>query len=236
MIFEKEHVLQIQAQCLALQDLTIQVKRTKSDLREAEIYRSFSKMECLQVLFLILDCSNLQASRSSASTDDPFFDKADREFYSNEYTGLKKGYIREAFISCAVDEMLARSIWETICQDKVGKQLESLKLYTAGGGNFGNETRYNDIPTVIENLSRFWLIEKSVRDDKDIIDVKELGLGAREVRDKEVTDFYNTHCGGDRTGSSLAHFSAVHIFRRIWPSKAGSEDWRQDWASFPLSS
>ena len=235
MIFEKEHVLHIQAQCLALQDLTIQIKRTKSDLREAEIYRSFSKMECLQVLFLILDCSNLQATLGGASTD-PLFDEDDREFYSNKYTGLKKGYIRETFINCAVDEMLARSIWETIYRDKVGKQLESLKLYTTGGGDFGNDTAYNDIPTVVENLSRFWLIEKSVRDDEDIIDVKELGLGAREARDKQETDFCNRHCGGDTTGSSFPDFSAVHIFRRIWPSKAGSEDWRQDWTSFPLPS
>jgi hypothetical protein len=236
MIFEKEHILQIQAQCPVLQDLTIQVKRTKSDFREAEIYRSFGKMECLQVLFLILDCSNPQATRGSASTDDLFFDEDDHEFYSNTDTDLKKGYIREAFINCAVDKILVRSIWQTICRDKVGKQLESLKLYTTGSSNFATNTEYNNIPQVIENLSHFWLIEKSVRDDEDTIDVKELGLGAREIRDKEVTDFYNTHCGGDRTGSSLAHFSAVHIFRRIWPSKAGSEDWRQDWASFPLPS
>jgi hypothetical protein len=58
MIFEKEHVLKIQAQCPVLQDLGIPIKRTKSDAREAEIYRSFSKMEHLQVLFLTLDCSN----------------------------------------------------------------------------------------------------------------------------------------------------------------------------------
>ncbi|KAH8595443.1 hypothetical protein B0O99DRAFT_709868 [Bisporella sp. PMI_857] len=236
MIFEKEHVLQIQDQCPALQDLAIPVKRTKSDAREAEIYRSFGKMERLQVLFLTLDCSNWQVTRGSTSTNDLSFDENDREFYHDERENLRKGYVREAFLNCAVDEMLARSIWETICRDKAGKRLESLKLYTTGGGNFGDATGICSISDVVDNLSRSWLIEKSVRDDEDIINLRELGQGAREARDKMLTAFYDKHYKGDRTGSALPHHSAVHIFRRIWASKKGSQDWRQDWASLSLHS
>ena len=234
MILEKEHVLQIQAQCPALEELAIPVKRTKSDAHEAEIYRSFGKMERLQVLFLTLDCSNWQVTRGSASMNDPSFDENDHRFYSNERGRLKRGHVRETFINCAVDEMLARSIWETISRDKAGKRLESLKLYTTGGGNFGGNTRYNDISKVVDNLSRSWLVEKGVRDDEDILSVRELGRGAREARDKEVTAFIDRHFKGDRTGSTLPHHSAVHIFRRIWPNKESSKAWRQDWASFPL--
>ena len=234
MIFWKEHILQIQAQCPALQELAIPVKRTKSNAREAEMYRSFGKMKRLQVLFLTLDCSNWQVTRGSASTDDLSFDEDDRGFYSDNHEGLRRGHIREAFMNCAVDEMLARSIWETVCRGKAGKRLESLKLYTTGGGNFGGSTSYGDINVVVENLSRSWLIEKSVRDDEDIINVRELGREAREARDKKETAFYDIHYKGDRVGSTLPDHSAVHIFRRIWACKEGSKDWRQDWASLPL--
>lgn len=57
MIFGKEQILQIQAQCPELQELAMPVQRMKSSALEAEIYRIFSKMEQLQFLFLTLDCS-----------------------------------------------------------------------------------------------------------------------------------------------------------------------------------
>lgn len=236
MAFRKEHVLQIQTECPALQELAISVKRTKSDAREAEIYnKSFGKMERLQVLFLTLDCSNWQVTRGNNSTNDPLFnDEDDYKFYTHERKCLRKGHIRETLINCTVDETLARSIWEIICRDKAGKRLESLKLYTTGGGNFGEARGYSNISKVVENLSRYWLMEKSIRDDEDIISVRELGRGARQARDELLTAFYNKHYKEDRTGSALPDHSVVHVFRRIWASKEGSKDWRQDWTSFPL--
>jgi hypothetical protein len=169
--------------------------------------------------------------------DDPSFDEDDRKFYRYERERIRRGYLRETLINCAVDETLARSIWETICQDKAGKPLEPLKLYPDSSGIFGRSNIYKDsIHDVVDNLSRSWLIEKSVRDDEDIIKVRELGRGAREARDKLETAIYDRHYQGDRTGSALPAHSAVHIFRHIWASKEGSKDWRQDWASFPLHS
>lgn len=58
MIFEKSQFLKIQDQCPKLRELTIPVRRTKSDSHEAEIYNSFGRMKRLESLFLILDCSN----------------------------------------------------------------------------------------------------------------------------------------------------------------------------------
>jgi hypothetical protein len=49
-----------------------------------------------------------------------------------------------------------------------------------------------------------------------------------------MTAFYETHYGGDMTGSTLPDSSTVYIFRSIWPRKEGSKDWREDWASLPL--
>ncbi|KAF2497120.1 hypothetical protein BU16DRAFT_349993 [Lophium mytilinum] len=241
MTLAKEHVLQIHAQCPALQELAVPVKRTKSDALEAEIYKSFGKMGRLKSLFLTLDCSDWRVCRDPNSIDDASFDAADRETY--KWSGfLKKGYVRETLMNCAVDETLARSIWETICQSETGQDLESLKLWTTGGGEWGNYGGNGGIPLVVNNLSRSWLIERVARDDKGIINVRELGRRVREVRDQEVTDGYKRRA--ERVGYEryivmepedvAEEDETVQVFRRAWPRKKGSKDWREDWSSFPL--
>ena len=223
--------MQIQAQCPALQYLCITVKRTKSDAREAEIYRSLSEIQHLQVLFLTLDCSDWRVTRSDTPTDDPSFDEDDRKLYSAENLRIKRGHVRETFINCAVDETLARSIWETICRKKVGKWLESLKLYTTGGGSFGERGYDHHLTQIVENLSRSWLIERGGRGDEETSHVKELSQRSREAREKRP------HRPGDLLYGSESEVSGrpvLQIFRRIWGRKEGSKDWSEDWASFPL--
>lgn len=156
MVFEKKHLLQIHVQCPRLQKLSITVKRTKSDAVEAELYKILGKMESLRVLFLTLDCSDMRVSRGSTRTNEPSFDEFDRQ-YGWAKVGLnflQLGHVRETFMNCAVDETLARSIWNTISQAKAGKQLQSLKLWTTGGGTWGNGTSGGGIWEVVDKLSR----------------------------------------------------------------------------------
>lgn len=221
MVLGKEHVLQIQTHCPALEKLAIPVKRTKSDAAEAELYKSFGEMIRLQHLFLTLDCSEWRVSRDS--TYNPSFDEEDKKPLG--FSGwLKKGHLRGAFMNCAVDETLARSIWKTICQYKTGRQLQSLKLWTTGGGRFGRTTNNEDYLKVVDNLSRSWLIEPDVG---EMINIRELGRRAREMRDQELKDEVGP-------GSDIKGSQALQVFRRIWPSKEGSRDWRHDWSSLPL--
>lgn len=222
MTFEKEHVLQIQAQCPALRELAVTVKRTMSSAVEAEIYKSFGSMERLRSLFLTLDCSDWRVTRDSTRTHDPSFDEFDRQVYQTNYTDfLRMGHVRENLLNCAVDERLARSIWETIGREKVGRpSLQSLRLWPSGGGCWGAAIANNRISTAVENLSRSWLIE--MRSDKDTMDVRELGRRGREMRDLKSRSSYTSP-------SDLCR-----VFRHIWPPKEGSKDWRDDWESLPL--
>lgn len=221
MILGKEHVLQIETHCPILEELAIPVKRTKSDADEVEIYKSFGKMARLQYLFLTLDCSEWRVSRDS--TYNPSFDEEDNKHL--DFSGLlKKGHLRDAFMNCAVDETLARSIWKTICRHKAGRQLQSLKLWTTGGGEFGRATYNEDYYKVVDNLSRAWLIQPDIG---DVINVRELGQRAREMRDQKLTDEVGP-------GSNIKGSQAMEVFRRIWPSKESSRDWRDDSSSLPL--
>ncbi|KUI61315.1 hypothetical protein VP1G_08510 [Cytospora mali] len=233
MILRKEHIEQIQAQCPLLQNLAVPVKRTKSDSLEADMYKSFGKLERLQSLDLTLDCSDWRVMRDTTLADDPSFDEDDRKVFATQSdVHLKRGHIREAFMNCAVDEVLARSIGETIWQAKVGTPLRSLKLYTTGACSFGDTVSHCDTREFVEHLSRSYLIQRSVRDDGDenTILVRELGRQARETRDKMLTENYA------RRAEDFHDCSAVHVFRRVWPPKEGSKDWRDDWVSLPLQS
>ncbi|KAI9678982.1 MAG: hypothetical protein M1822_007408 [Bathelium mastoideum] len=229
MVFEKEHLLLIQAQCPALRELAVSVKRMKSNAIEAEIYRSFGKMECLEVLFLTLDCSDWRVERDSTRTNEPSFDEFDRETFPHlEF--LQKGHVRETFMNCAVDETLARSIWNIIYQAKLGKPLQSLKLWTYGGGQWGNNIGNGNIAPVVDKLSCSWLIERVVGNDKDMITVKELGRRGKEIHDQRFH-------GRDyiQSDESEAEWSVLRqIFHRIWPPQKANKDWREGWKSLPL--
>lgn len=184
MEFTKDRILQIQAECLALEELAIPVKRNKSSASETTMYRCFAKMESLNSLFLTLDCSNWHVNHGS--TYNPQFDKEDQKLVDTYAPNVKRGILKETCINCAVDEALARAIWEVISKNKTGRRLERLKLWTTGGQEYGTGRSLSHITNVLDNLSRSWLIERVPRDDKVNITVRELGQREREARDARV--------------------------------------------------
>ncbi|KAJ4296815.1 hypothetical protein N0V90_006863 [Kalmusia sp. IMI 367209] len=215
--FTKDHILQIQAQFPVLEELAIPVKRNKSSASEAEMYKCFAGMKCLRFLFINLDCSSWRVFRDS--TYRPQFDEEDQKPVDYPIP-LSKGILKETFINCAVDETLARSIWKAISQNKTGRQLDRLKLWTTGGGEYGGGPTLGRVSTIIQSLSRSWLIERVPQDDQENITVRELGQHARNVSDPQARYSHESEAG--------------QIFRTIWLCKEGSKDWRDDWASFPL--
>jgi hypothetical protein len=218
MEFTKDRILQIQAQCLVLEELAIPVMRDKSSASETEIYKCFGKMKSLRSLFLTLDCANWRIRRDP--TYDAQFDGEDQELAWSHTNNVKRGNLREALINSAVDEALARSIWEMIIQNKTGRRLEQLKLWTKNGGIFASTASIYAVDTATRSMSRSWLIERLPRDDKEDVTVKELGQRAREIRERE----------------SRGRLESVveQIYHSIWPQKVDSKDWRDDWSSFPL--
>jgi hypothetical protein len=219
MEFAKEHLIQIQAQCPILEDLSITIKRNMSSPSEASMYRCFSKMKSLRSLFLILDCSVRQSSQ-----DPDYHSQSEgdgQQPVDQMDCRLTRGRLRQTVINCAVDEALARSIWCTINQQKAGKRLERLKLWTMGGGESRGVTPTHVDGMVLKNLSRSWLIERDPRDDRNDYTIRELGKHGKKSED-QITEREYTECAAGR------------VFRTIWSRREGSKDWRDDWSSFPL--
>ncbi|KAF2123667.1 hypothetical protein P153DRAFT_412508 [Dothidotthia symphoricarpi CBS 119687] len=215
-----DRIVQIQAQCPVLEELAIPVMRNKSSASETEIYKCFGKMKSLRFLFLTLDCANWRIGRDP--TYDPCFNEGDQELAWIHTKNVKRGNVREALINSAVDETLARSIWEIIAENKTGRRLEQLKLWTKNGGNFASTASTYAISTAAKSMSRSWLIKRLPRDDTEDIAVKELGQCARETHERESSK--KLECVVER------------IYHSIWPRKKDSKNWRDDWSSFPLES
>lgn len=235
MTFTKAQILQIKAHCPVLESLSIHIKRTMSDRSEVELYTSLARIEPLQFLHLTLDCSNWRVIRVPDSENEVWFDEDDKvEFDSSRMAsrwlpGVKRGHVRQNLINCAVDESLARSIWDVIAKHKDGKRLLSLKLHTFGAGNFGGDisTLPPGLSELARHLSRSWLIERSIRDDEqDAIRVRELGLQGRRADDEKLQDDWRLRPEELRP--------VVQIFRRIWPEKEFGRPWLDDWTSYPL--
>ena len=124
MEFAEEHLIQIQAQCPILEDLSVTIKQDMSSPSEASMYRCFSKMKSLRSVFLTLDCSNWQISQDLEYNSQ--FEGEDQQPVDEMDCRLKRGHLRQTLINCAVDEALTRSIWNTINQDETGTRLERL--------------------------------------------------------------------------------------------------------------
>ncbi|TEY66789.1 hypothetical protein BOTCAL_0132g00220 [Botryotinia calthae] len=223
--FTKDHCLQIEVQCPVLEELAIPVKRNMSSASETKMYRCFGRMKNLRSLFLILDCSNWQVTRDS--TYNLKFDEDDRKtLVGFTFPFLTRGVLKEAFINCAVDETLARSIWKIIIQNKTGRRLERLKLWPTGGAVYGLDTVLLGISFrfMIQNMTRSWILERDPREDEEeLFTVRELGQHKRKIHDENNVGY-------------MAHNDPeiLEVFRSIWPPKEDSYDWRDDWSSFPL--
>lgn len=232
MTITKAHILQINDHCPALESLSIYIKRTMSDASEVELYTSLARIRPLQSLFLTLDCSNWRVRRDPDLEDEAWFDEDDKRQFDGPWRALKRGHVRQSFINCAVDETLARSIWDVIATHKDGRRLLSLKLHTTGAMNFGMPGRVTRMVDIVHHLSRSWLIERGVRDDEqDVLHVRELGLEARKARDKELQDRLEAEGGADDYKRLR---SGLKVFRRIWPEKEVNRPWKDDWTSYPL--
>ena len=227
----KELVSQLQAQCPLLEDLALPIKRDLSSASEASLYRSFCKMPKLTSLLLNLDCSNWHVIL------DPFYspgftgDDAEPVACDVRYhEGLEidhalpvtKGDLKKTFINAAVNEALARSIWELVSIRKTGARLERLKLWTTGGGEYGGYSGLHYLHKFVDQLSRSWLIERDPRRDVDDVVIRETGKRKRDTSETLL--------------SKMVESSEGQVFRAIWPSKEGSRDWQDDWSSFPFPS
>lgn len=96
MVFTKDHILQIQAQCPALQELAITVKRTKSDVHEAEMLaRSIWDIICRDKAGKRLESHILYTTSGGDFGDPSHFNDADSVFEKLSHLWLIERGVRD---------------------------------------------------------------------------------------------------------------------------------------------
>lgn len=245
-VFNAKEVNKIQQNCPTLEDLILKpIPRSKGDAQETAIYKSLGAIPKLQRLTLTLDSSNFRVLEGAEFINDddpnaedyeipndPSFDEFHQQFaYDGRGYQPRKGHIRDALINSALDETLARAIFNYISNSKAhhALPLEYLRLHSSGGGEFGGLVSMDasGLKQAIDSLGREWLLTRSLRDDsRDKVISREIGKRSRE--EYEGRKFHPI----DRA----AWLKVEPVFRRIWPEmEDGTGDWHKDWYSWPLS-
>lgn len=244
-----DHILQLAELCPLLENLAIQIKRSRGDAAEVERYRALGRLSRLQHLRLTLDASPpaiipperepepvpgvYTLTLPGTTPIEPWFDEQDCQLMKGGLRPHREGHVRDVLINSAVDASLARSIFEVIDGAKPAAsprgnvlRLERLAVCAADGRRFPEPGRMSPPWMALQGffvaLDRRWVVERDVRDDaRHVLHVRETYVDDRQYS-------MQSHRGRDK---SLYWFG---LWRRVWPVEHDGVDWWDDWQSYPL--
>jgi hypothetical protein len=146
------------------------VQRCMGSASEVEVYRGLGRLAQLTTIFLTLDCTDTSAMRPPNSPIDISDDEFMQQWYDtgSPNPSIRNGCVRDALLNSTVDQALVRFIWDCISTSRIGKPLLSLKICTLGAELQWESTPFTE---VIQHISRSFLLQRSVRDDDDSVDV-----------------------------------------------------------------
>jgi hypothetical protein len=233
--------------CPMVNELAIKIRRSLGDDLEMASYKLLGTLSRLQSLHLVLDASKCALGSEEINNgyepgepgheyivpNDSRFDKKDQEILPDIRLrplniGIRRGFVRDAFINWALDESLARSIFKTVSSGKTpgAPLLEKMHIFVEGAFVFSNYNIFESaFREVAEHMRQSWLVQRNSRDDcRDEVLVTSL------VPKHKVNPYV----------SSLGYSEHREIFESIWPEDTtgsrGDTDWRDNWHSFPLQS
>lgn len=230
-----DHIHQLADLCPRLENLTIEVRRSRGDISEIARYRSLGRLPRLQVLELCLDASPPPHPANFNTAIEPWFDEKDTEYLPSMLgPAYRQGHVRDVFVNSAIDEVLARTIFEVIEGAKPRHSgrapplpLERLELYAWGGAAFPRWSFDDFTPFhhLLAALKQVWMVKPDTREDgQGMPRVDEIYLGANE---SFLRKQYLDHVEEDGYWFG--------IWRRVWPVEREGVDWWDDWKSRSLA-
>lgn len=233
------------ASCPHLTDLAISLHRTMGNHVEVASYRALGMIKRLKSLELTLDCSDYtilgpqmafdaRYQSDDAPPSEPDFDQDDQEIcpvdFSDAGCHVRNGHVRHAFMNAAMDESLARSIFDCISSNTTSNtaSLERLQIRMSRQLRFYPDCRHvpADAQEVLRDVSHDWILERSCRDDSThVISAKDIttGMTFDQWYSEEIQD-----------QSSFLVRSIGQIVQRLWPHIKQSGSWQGQCHSFPL--
>ncbi|KAK4632095.1 hypothetical protein CLAFUW4_02614 [Fulvia fulva] len=128
-------------------------------------------------------------------------------FYGSDGPKVRNGYVQNAFANCAIDEDLARAIFEAVAAAKGtdGLSLGRMTITTRGGADFSLLAQVpEDVRHVIKVLSRDWKLTRCLRDDR-----------REQISVEDVSEKRGSVPRGDENVAISE--GVLEVLRRIWP-------------------
>lgn len=242
--FSSQDLKNINTLCPSLEQLAIPLERGRaigSEFHEVYNYAALSQFANLTRLHLLLDCSRWGEMRPvwmlQGSGDDAYDDQT---YMSLDVRRITFGQVRFALVNSAIDEILARKIWDLVAVQKIGLPLHEMYIQPYGNLEIITGFRPDDRPelarrlvdlyAMLREISRSYKLTRHIRDDV-------CELVAREPPGVKPRGYWSQVSGLERElGEVVCHPHGVEmeIFRRIWPGKPGSLSWRDEWYSLEL--
>lgn len=182
------------------------------DNRETRCYEALGRLQGLTAATIHLDCSNMPTDPGRLGV------------------GATTNQLERALINSAVDETLARSIWEIVSADSARSRLKSLHLISSGGSSFGN-SHPGDLMTIVNHISRSYKIRHSRDDEHEALSIVESTKIQREERDQRQREHEQVMI--EKWGSRGLR-GAFDVMNQLWGLEEGYGNWREAWKSFPL--
>ncbi|GKZ76117.1 hypothetical protein AnigIFM56816_005092 [Aspergillus niger] len=200
-IFNGDHIRWIAKLCPRLEEFRLPLQRTQGNLHECDVYASLGQFSRLRTVMLDLDC-------------DPRHTPDDLEFPS-------PSCLRETLVNAAIDETLAKGIFNIIFSHQHTRTLKNVRVDPIGADNFERETEH-----VIRQVGRSFLVTRAdfYLTAHQPVEVREVGRVAWQLwRENDIAE-----CG------------SVHIPREIkdvleefWPLQS-DRNRSKKWKEFPL--
>ncbi|OIW34177.1 hypothetical protein CONLIGDRAFT_697120 [Coniochaeta ligniaria NRRL 30616] len=142
-----DHIQQLSDLCPHLEDLTIEIRRSRGDTSEVALYRALGRLPRLQRLTLKLDASpppviyitEADGTLTRDTSVEPWFDAWDTQYLGAGLHPHRQGHVRDTLVNSAIDHVLACSIFEVLDGAKhniTGGKVLPLELLEVGANYF----------------------------------------------------------------------------------------------------
>ena len=216
-VLTPEDIQTIVQACPRLQRLDLTIKRSRGDTREAACYEALSQSTSLKQVNLKLDCAH--DPRSPDEMNDESLDDFDRAPYHSGSSSevLYHIHARDSIANFAIDETLARSIWDIIRSSR--RNLVSLKVTPESPRGIPSS-----LSGIIKHIARELHVQGNHFNDQVVIS---------DTTAKRARMESGETC---ETRPVTAEEIKVNkeIMRRVWPWLSEEQNWRETWRSLSL--
>jgi hypothetical protein len=206
-LFNASDLVSLSRQAPHLEELRLPLRRSLGSQTECKLYEALGRFPSLHSLVLDLDCN----FRESIARDYNQFSEQNVELPA-----------RDVFINAAMDETLAKAIWDKIDLSGGGKRLRNLRISILGVSSLRRAEG-----EIARRLARQFLITRSMSYVGGHMKIREIGQGRIESQTARQLEY-------DEDEVFELPKRVQEIVLSLWPTETQEFTWDFEWKSFPL--